>query len=175
MADTTEVVFDNLTRFPQHLTTLVAWHHAEWLSTVDSGSLSEEEAQAALDERLVFLQKHLKGDVIPTSFIAVAGEEPIASASLIYHHHKVPNRPPRQSLWLTNVYVIPAWRQRGLGQKMMDMAIAYCHAHGFPRLQLYTFDAAAYYLKRGWVYERTSQIRGRDVSILSVQTDRTYA
>lgn len=162
------VTFDNLSAHPDWLSTLAEWHHQEWLSTVDIERLSNDEKKQALDERTAFLQKHLTSDVIPTTFVGAYQNQPIASASLIYHKHESPSRPSRQSLWLTNVYVVPQWRTQGLGQYIVNMAIDYCCLHKFTRLQLYTFDATSYYLKRGWSYERTNQIRSKDVDILSI-------
>jgi hypothetical protein len=63
----------NLAERPEFVPTLAAWHHAQW---------GELNPQNTLEARIERMQRHLDGEPIPVTFVAVEDDAPVGSASL---------------------------------------------------------------------------------------------
>lgn len=64
----------------------------------------------------------------------------VGMTALLLHHH--PPRPfgERRRGYVTSVYVVPAYRRRGIGQALMEAAQEYGREHGLQRLELRTSE-----------------------------------
>jgi len=141
------------------------WHHQEWLQgrgaeMLISGTRSEEQ----LRKREVLLASHCERSSVPRTFIAFADNKPVGSASFVYYQFM---RRQIASEWLTNVYVLPEYRRRGIAASLIDKVCDYARTQGVVELCLYTSDQTPYYTKRGWVFRRQAQVQGRRVDVLS--------
>ena len=65
---------------------------------------------------------------------------------------KMPNpvNEPEAHAYLTNFYVVPEMRGRGLGRKLLNKALAWCHAQGADAVILWaTAESKSLYLRCG--------------------------
>ena len=129
---------------PEHVPLLAKWFHNEW------GYLSPG---YELEEREKRLRAKANREAIPISFIAMDGERPIGSASLVEcdmdtRSHLKP--------WLSSVYVQASSRRHGAGTALVSRVIHEARQHGFSSVYLWTPTEEEFYRKRGWrTLERT--------------------
>jgi predicted N-acetyltransferase YhbS len=117
---------------------LASWHHAEWSDLAPGWSLDEATRE---------LRENLGRGTIPSTLVALHGEDPIGSASLL--EVDFTDLPPYRP-WLASVYVLPAWRHRGVGGTLVERIVASARELGLPRLYLFTTDMEHWYGRRGW-------------------------
>lgn len=151
----------DLVEHPEWLEPITEWQYAEWLRLSDAAALSQTELSKALHERQLLMRAHLTGDFIPKTFVAHADGLPVGSVSLVRYATD-----PEAKVWLTNLYVQPAWRYQGLGAAMLARGEAAARHLEVRELWLCSFDTADYYLKYGWHWERTAELRGLPVEVL---------
>jgi N-acetylglutamate synthase-like GNAT family acetyltransferase len=82
--------------------------------------------------------------------------------------HEVDDRPDLTP-WLDGVYVVSAFRHRGLGSALVEHVVAEARTMGIPALYLYTSDAESLYSRLGWVVIERRQHRGDAVTVMSKQ------
>ncbi|WP_018275800.1 GNAT family N-acetyltransferase [Teredinibacter turnerae] len=165
------VEISHLREFPQWVKTVAGWHHQEWLRSFRAGGerTSREEVGADIREREHNLRAHFDIDPIPATFIAhlpsVAEEArvPVGSVSLVFYQFTKSRKP---SEWVTNLFVEPEHRCRGVGQQLLNYIETYAEGHGLVQLRLYTRDKAAYYQKRDWTFTHNGLVQGNAVSVL---------
>jgi GNAT superfamily N-acetyltransferase len=147
----------------EFIPTVARWHHAEW------GNLRSGET---VEDRTARVERECGHCQIPTTFIAVAGPQPLGSASLI--EHDMATR-PELSPWLSGVFVAPEHRRRGIGAALVERVVQEARALGIPCLYLYTSGSGALYLKLGWsVVEHTfyRQLWGdQEITIMQLATN----
>ena len=130
--------FAYLSDYPQFAPVLADWHHAEWGAHIDGWSRNAAEAE---------LQTHVGRCQIPTTLLALDGEQLLGSVSLLQNDHEdVRDYSP----WLASLYVIPAQRSRGVGAALTRRLVAEAFALGVPTLYLYTVDTQGFYRDLGW-------------------------
>ncbi len=128
----------------EFITTVAHWLHDEW------GHLRPNET---VDDRVVRVERTCGHRQIPTTLVAVDGDEPVGCASLI--EHDMLTR-PELSPWLAGVFVPREHRRRGIGAALVERVVAEARSLGVPRLYLYTPGSGTLYLRLGWsVVERT--------------------
>ena len=93
-------------------------------------------------------------DRFPYSYIAFEGELPVGMVSI-----KETELANREELypWLSALYVAPEYRNRGIGEKLIDTVITQCTKKKFRRVFLFIDSRnmeflEKFYKKRGWVY-----------------------
>jgi propionyl-CoA synthetase len=134
--------------------TLAAWHHAEWGGILPGWSR---------EEALAELSTHTGRRGIPTTLVALDGETPVGSASLLgVDMPNVPDLTP----WLASVFVAPEHRGRGIGGALVDRAVAETSALGIPNLYAFTTEAERYYTRRGWRVIQRLDYEGHPAVIL---------
>jgi N-acetylglutamate synthase-like GNAT family acetyltransferase len=133
---------------------LAAWHHREWAGLLPGWSLEEAEAE---------LRSHVQRRCVPTTFVALEGDRPVGSASLLaadldgWEH---------LSPWVASVYVVPERRGRGLGRRLVARAVEEARALGLTSVYLFTAGQEGYYARLGWSPVCRTAHRGREVVIL---------
>jgi predicted N-acetyltransferase YhbS len=129
---------------PEFVPTVARWYHSEW-GHLRPGSTLENRAA-----RVVQSCGHRE---IPTTFVAVAGDQALGSAMLV--ENDMTTR-PELSPWLAGVFVPPELRGRGLGAALVERVVDEARALRIPRLFLYTDGPGTLYRRLGWsVMERT--------------------
>ena len=141
--------------------TIARWHWDEWGHTDPDGSLQ------AWTEGLA---KRTNRDCIPTTYVALEGDQPIASTTLVAHDMSI-----HQDLtpWLAGVYVKPEYRGRGIGAALVTHTMQKAAQMGVERLYLYTGSASEFYRKLGWENYATDFYDGTTVTIMYTDLQRS--
>ena len=128
----------------EFVTTVAQWLHDEW------GHLRPTET---VNDRVARVERACGHHQIPTSFVAVDGQQPLGCASLIEHDMLTH---PELSPWLAGVFVPRQHRRRGIGTALVERVVQEARALEVSRLYLYTPGTGALYRGLGWsVVERT--------------------
>ena len=141
---------------PEWIATVGRWHWEEWGHHDPAGSLeSWTEGLLARTRR----------DGVPATFIASAGCVPVGSAVLVEHDMET-----RKDLrpWLAGVFVLPAWRGRGVASALCRHAANAARGFGERRLHLYTNGAEALYESLGWEAFGQESYEGRTVTLMAL-------
>ncbi|GHC31518.1 GNAT family N-acetyltransferase [Aidingimonas halophila] len=142
-----------------HVATLAEWAHGEW------GHLHPERS---LDTAIAVFRTECGSGGVPTVFAALHADVPIGMASLV-----ADDMSDRRDLtpWLASVYVLPAWRGRGIASQLVRRVEEEACAHGHGKFYLYTPDQQALYRRLGWHALEDREYRGERVTIMY----RTFA
>jgi len=108
----------------------------------------------------------LLDESLPYFVVARVDGVPVGCASIVAAD--LPTHPDLGP-WLANVYVLPAWRGRGLGGALVAHAMEY-GARIADRLYLYTFGSTALYDRLGWRPIERGNYAGREVTLMSRDT-----
>jgi len=132
------------------------WHWGEWGHHDPSGSL--ESWTAGLRERT-------NRDAVPATFVAFEEAQPIGTALLVEH-----DMDTRLDLspWLAGVFVLPAFRQRGVASALCRHAAAAARSFGTSTLYLYTNGAEPVYEGLSWQRFAREPYEGRDVTLMRI-------
>jgi len=115
-------------------------------------------------KRLMTLALHAEGTPIPSTFVAFVDDRPVGSSSLVYYQFTAQQQ---RTEWLTNIFVLPEYRNQGIGEELVSHACDFAKSQGVSRLRLYTSDKSAFYQKLGWERVGTSHVQGKDVDLLA--------
>jgi GNAT superfamily N-acetyltransferase len=140
---------------PEVLPVLARWHHEQFGYLNPGGSLTRVEAH---------LRTHTGRRQVPTTVVALRGEEPLGSASLVASDMETR---PEAGPWLASVYVAAPYREQGIGSALVKRIEAEAEALGFGAIYLYTPDKAAFYRRRGWSILDREHYRGTDVVVMT--------
>lgn len=143
----------NLKDEPDCLETLATWHHSEWSYLYPGESIKN---------RIKRMHEYLNSNFIPSTFIA-KDNALLGSCAIIEHDMET-----RLSLtpWLASVFVTPAYRQQGIGSKLVLHIMAQAKKEGISTLYLFTPDNKAFYLKLGWTIMCTEKYHGHQVTVM---------
>ena len=136
--------------------TIARWHWDEWGDSDPSGSL-----ESWTDG----LRQRTNRDRIPTTYVALDGDEVLGSATLV--EHDMSTR-PELSPWLAGVYVTPSRRGQGVGSALVRHAVRKAAELEVRRLYLYTHPARGFYERLGWRHIADDYYEGRPVSIMAI-------
>lgn len=130
------------------------WHWDEW-GAEDPGGSAEEWAHA--------LAADAGRGQVPTVWIALLGGSPIGSVALV-----ASDMDTREELtpWLGGLFVIPAFRRRGIGRLLIQTCEAAAAALGCRKLYLHTV-VPDYYARLGWVALASEHYRGEHVTVMA--------
>ncbi len=155
-----ESSIDYLADRPDRLETLAKWHDAEW------GAMHPGDT---LRKRIVRMQTHLDRMKIPTTFVALADDTLLGSASLVADdmHAELDLTP-----WLASVYVHPHHRRLGVGRALVLRVVAEARALDVQTLYLFTPDREQFYTYMGWSVPERRQHLGQHVVVMSLLVSR---
>lgn len=147
---------EHIADHPEFVETVARWQWGEW------GHLDPTDSLAA---RIASLRDQTDPDRIPTTYIALEGDAPLGSASLVKYdmdtHREL-------SPWLASVYVAPAARGRGVASALVRHAVEQATAMSVARLYLFTESARGLYEKLGWRVIATEDFQGHPVTIMAI-------
>ncbi|MFY2763317.1 GNAT family N-acetyltransferase [Arenimonas sp. MALMAid1274] len=146
-----------LAEVPGHASTLARWHHAQWSGLYEDWSL-----QQATDE----LRDHATRRTLPTTLVAMDGDALLGSVSLV--EEDAPELRDQGDAWLASLYVVPAARGQGLGQRLVRALVAHAAAQQVARLWLFTPEHAAFYARLGWRPQGSAKLRGVPVQLMDI-------
>jgi GNAT superfamily N-acetyltransferase len=102
-------------------------------------------------------------DRIPVTFVAMVDSEPIGSASLVVCDM---DTRPELSPWLAAVYVLPAFRRRGIATALVTHALTQARQLGVGQLYLWTDTAASLYSQLGRCPLGEESYKGKRVLVM---------
>ena len=129
---------------PRHVATLAGWFAAQWPDYYAGRGPSE-----VVDQ----FEARLRRDGIPLALLALDGDEPVGTISLMTtsiptHAHLAP--------WVGGLFVRADRRGRGLGMSLVRRAVEEARGLGVAQLYVAMHAAAERYEADGWdVHERT--------------------
>lgn len=146
-----------LADYPAHVPQVARWLHDQF------GYLSPN---STLEKRLARLRANLNRAAVPTVLVALLGDEPVGTASLVAEDMTIR---PQLTPWLASVYVTPAHRQRGVGRALVRRVVDEAAALGHTRLWLYTSDdRIRFYQAMGWAITEQVDYRGARMTIMAL-------
>ena len=101
----------------------------------------------SVDEQMEKISERVNTDRLPLAFVARVDTVPVGTASL-----KIQEMSTHKHLyhWLGTVYVVPEYRNMGIGSALVKRAEAKARELGVQTLYLHTPDKERFYLHRGW-------------------------
>ncbi len=144
-----------LLRHPEHRARLAALHGAEWRHLYEDG-WDEATALAELAAE--------RAEGLPRTLVALDDDGALAgSVSLVLRD--LPSRPDLDP-WLASLYVLPAWRGRGLGGRLVRAIEAEGSALGFDRLFAFTESATPFFVGLGFTVLERAEAAGHPIDLL---------
>ncbi len=151
------VQIHQLVEFPQYADTVSEWIYEQWWRPIEGHSL--ETIKARLDECCQINR-------IPLTLIALYKSNLVGTASLIINDLE-----QRKDLspWLAALYVLPEFRNKGIGSRLVRTVVETAKQIGVTVLYLYT-DLPSFYTPLGWsVMEKIENNKG-SMSIMDIET-----
>jgi GNAT superfamily N-acetyltransferase len=130
------------------------WHFDEWSDRYPGTTRAAWTAELA---------GRCERDRLPITFVAVVDAGAIGSASLVVCDM---DTRPDLSPWLAAVYVLPAFRRRGIATTLVTHALAQAQRFGVRQLYLWTDSAASLYSRLGWRSLTEEPYQGKTVLVM---------
>jgi GNAT superfamily N-acetyltransferase len=151
------VRIEHISEHVEQIETVARWQFGEW------GHLEPGDSLAG---RVAYLGRQAANPGrIPATFIAIEGDEPLGSASVVENDM---DTHPELTPWLASVYVKPEARGRGVGSALVRRVIDEVAGLGVSRLYLFTESARGLYEQLGWHEIGAENFQGLDVTIMAV-------
>jgi N-acetylglutamate synthase-like GNAT family acetyltransferase len=158
-----EISITPLKNSPEIFSRVVLWHHQE---------CERQGLKSTLELRRERLVKHIQSESIPKTFIATFNNELVGCVSLVNYAYgrdsiraKIINTP----LWLSNLFVQSEFRNRGIGNQLIDKAKSYACELNLTELWLTATEFTNYYQKRHWEIARKTRLGGKQVNVMRVE------
>ena len=144
----------DLKNIPMALPQLARWHHDEW---------GDYNPGLTLEQRIQRMQPHLNDQAVPSTFVAVKGDDVLGSADIVEHDMST-----RQELspWLASVYVEASRRNQGIGSRLVEHVMQQARDAGYSTLYLFTPDRVSFYQRLGWRVHGVEYYCDHDVTIM---------
>ncbi|MBK8187216.1 MAG: GNAT family N-acetyltransferase [Cellvibrio sp.] len=152
-----------LSNAPDIFSCVAQWHHQE---------CERQGLKSTLELRRERLAKHIQSESIPKTFIATLNNELVGCVSLVnyaYGRDSVRAKITDTPLWLSNLFVQPAFRNRGIGNLLIEKAKAYAQELKLTELWLTATEFTDYYQKRNWEIARKTRLGGRLVNVMKIE------
>jgi len=148
---------------PEYFSRVALWHHQE---------CERQGLKSTLELRRERLLKHIQSESIPKTFIATLDNELAGCVSLVnyaYGRDSVRAKITDTPLWLSNLFVQPSFRNRSIGNQLIEKAKAYALELQLTELWLTATEFTDYYQKRGWEIARKTRLGGKQVNVMRVE------
>jgi len=155
MSDSIQI--HNLNNFPDSVPSLAQWHQQEWRGV---GRV------VPVTRRIQRLRSHLHDNSLPNTWIAIDGGTLVGSVSLVDY---VFQEAQDTSAWLANLFVIPQYRHRGLGRRLLQFAQDQANHSDLRRLFLFTPNRRYFYQQQGWYFSHQARVQGDWVDVMVKQ------
>lgn len=103
---------------------------------------------------------------IPRVFVALTDNgSPVGTITFI-SDDELPNA-PEPGPWLAALFVLPEFRNEGLGRALVDTVIHHARSLGYHTLYLYTQNQMSWYEAMNWQRIRQAQLAEHEVTVMS--------
>ena len=146
----------NLFEEPVHITTLAAWHQAEWSHLNPDGTL---------EKRIEMMKRCLDDEFLPSTYIYKKDNVLVGSASIVKHdlHTRMDLSP-----WLASVFVAPEFRNQGFGSQLVTHVMQEAKEEVVTILYLFTPDREQFYSRLGWDTLKHEKYHGIDITVMTI-------
>ena len=149
------MVLEKLALHRDWVTTIARWHFDQWGPLTGSNTL-EEYAR--------FLGDAAKSGTVPSVLVASLEGQPAGSATLLGCDMKIRNN---LTPWLGQLFVVPAYRERGVGAALVRAVTAEAQKIGYDRLYLYTSgELPRFYERFGWSVLESVHYLGKERAVM---------
>jgi GNAT superfamily N-acetyltransferase len=151
-----EITIDYLKNHEAGIPRLAMYSHQEWKPVYDR-------AQMTFDDVVRSYAQRVNTDVLPLALVAIYQGTIIGTGSLKLQDLDVR---PQFTPWLGGLFVVEAYRGRGVASALIRRLIAEARRLDIHRLYLWTPTAAELYAKFGWVNLEKLDYCGYRISIM---------
>lgn len=153
------MLIDLLAEYPEFIEQLAPPILAHWRFALPEDTLAD---------RVAKLRNHANRATLPIAWVAHADGEVFGTAALRVHDLE-----GREDLtpWLGGVFVISAFRGRGIGSMLCATVEAHAWRSGIQRLYLFTLDHQHMYARMGWKQLDRATWRGNNSDIMVKERD----
>jgi predicted N-acetyltransferase YhbS len=114
------------------------------------------------------LRQRLQRDRLPLALLALDGDEPVGTVSIVVDDHPLA---PGSVCCLAGLFVCPDWRRQGIGAALCQCALREARRLELPPLCLFTKDGEAFYRRLGWQkLSDTVVCAGRGLELVAFMT-----
>jgi GNAT superfamily N-acetyltransferase len=152
------IKIDLLKNHPQAIPMIAnIWH--EVLGKIWMPDIGIEEIESGYYEEL-------NQDILPLTHIALNGEIPVGSCSLLLNDGIRSDLGP----WIGDLVVDPKYQKQGIGKMLINAAITKAKEFGLEKLYLFTFDPsiAEYYMRLGWKKIGMDEFKSYPVTVMEI-------
>jgi N-acetylglutamate synthase-like GNAT family acetyltransferase len=148
-------IIDALYNHPEHLPTIAQWIVDTW------GHFFPDFPYEKMQQEL---QKHLQKNQVPQTLIALDHNKLIGTVSLIEED----GIPSELTPWLASLYVLPEYRNQGIGGELIHAIIERAERMGFAKIYLLTFEPSLtiWYQKYGWILRGQDKVGEHPVDVM---------
>jgi predicted N-acetyltransferase YhbS len=150
-----KINFAYLKDHPELVDLLATWFYREW---------GRRNPLLTVDVIAKNLEEHLNRDTLPLTLVAFHDQEPVGSASLKIREMEIY---PQYIHWLGSVYVLPEYRNQGVGTQIIQRSISEADRLGVTELYLYTNGSGTFYSRFGWQPLERPFYHGREVTVMN--------
>ncbi|MAC32460.1 MAG: GNAT family N-acetyltransferase [Haliea sp.] len=143
-----------ITRESPQVDTLAGWEFGEWGHHHPGRTLAQATAlfRAACGE-----------GGVPSVFAAIVDGAAVGMASLLAQDM---DTRPELTPWLASVFVLPAWRGRGIASQLVRRVEGEARDNGIDCFYLFTPDQQSLYRRLGWRDREVCEYHGESVTIM---------
>jgi GNAT superfamily N-acetyltransferase len=124
-----------------------------------------QQRKQTLEDSLKNYQERTNTDRLPLTLVALHAGELVGMVSLKFHD--MDTRPDLDP-WLGGLFVIPEWRNRGVGTMLMHHATEEARQLSVSLLYLWTHTAEALYRKLGWQAIQRTNYFGKEAVVMQI-------
>ncbi|MCL5093887.1 MAG: GNAT family N-acetyltransferase [Patescibacteria group bacterium] len=123
--------------YPEFIPTVAKWVYEEWA----------DKNKKSLKQVIQEFENYCNKDKIPIAFVAVDRETPVGLINIWEN-----DLDSKEDLtpWVAAFYVIPEYRNKGVGKALMEKALGKAREMRFKIIYLHAETAGEYYQKLGW-------------------------
>jgi GNAT superfamily N-acetyltransferase len=157
-----DIVIDYLANCPELAGELARLSWKEWQDVY-------QQREQTLEDCLKNYRERMNTDRLPLTLVALHAGELVGMVSLKFHD--MDTRPDLDP-WLGGLFVLPEWRNRGVGTMLMHRATEEARRLDVPRLYLWTHSAEGLYYKLGWLVVERSDYFGKEAVVMQIDLSR---
>ncbi len=150
------ITFDYLKNHQYLVTTCAQWSYSEWGNYTPDRPLAD-----FISSRKAYAQHT---DQLPLTIVAFKDGVPVGMCSLTKTRGILPELTP----WLAALYIVPDYRNQGIGVSLEQEIGAIALRMGYLKIYCFTSDPLiiSWYQKQGWNVREKSWIRDHEVTVL---------
>lgn len=158
------IAIDYLAHCPEFVDALARLSWKEWQDIY-------EQRKQTLEHSVKNYRERLNTDRLPLTLVAVRVGPTINRRELVgmvsLKFHDMDTRPDLDP-WLGGLFVLPEWRNRGVGTMLMRRATEEARRLNVPQLYLWTHTAERLYHKLGWQVVERANYFGKEAVVMQI-------